>query len=95
MRFADVEGLRTWLESTEEGYGEYAARLWASGGNNVRQLANGSVEDLMDAGITNRLHAIDIKLVAGDNAVLTAWTIPLMLCIHGAVSSLPCPPSKL
>jgi hypothetical protein len=68
MRFADVEGLRTYLESLHEGYGDYADALWSNGARTTDMLANNSERTLVEAGVKYLLHAGDIKVKAGEAA---------------------------
>ena len=65
-RIATQEQLRDYLESLGEGYGTlYAAALWNNQLHARSMLANSSVEALMQAGVTWRMHAGDIKAKAG------------------------------
>eukprot|EP00878_Enallax_costatus_P000681 GHUV01000788.1.p1 GENE.GHUV01000788.1~~GHUV01000788.1.p1 ORF type:complete len:106 (+),score=24.10 GHUV01000788.1:266-583(+) len=64
-RFGDVAALTSYLHRLDEDYDAYAQALWASGIRRSEQLANNTVAALMTAGISNELHAGDIKARSG------------------------------
>jgi hypothetical protein len=68
MTFGTEQQLADFLGSIQPHYRDYAAPLWASVVRSADELANGSVDTLVEAGITNRLHAENIKAKAGVHA---------------------------
>eukprot|EP00878_Enallax_costatus_P003498 GHUV01003712.1.p1 GENE.GHUV01003712.1~~GHUV01003712.1.p1 ORF type:complete len:140 (+),score=31.25 GHUV01003712.1:266-685(+) len=85
-RFGDVAALTSYLHRLDEDYDAYAQALWASGIRRSEQLANNTVAALMTAGISNELHAGDIKARSGgDIAGVPAWVrwapFTVMLCL--------------
>lgn len=66
MGFSSEQQLAEFLGSLEPHYRDYATALWASGVRSADELANGSVDTLVEAGITIRLHAENIKAKAGE-----------------------------
>lgn len=67
MRFSEQDDLADFLYQLDEDYSKYAGALWAAGVRRAEQLANASVPELEAGGITNGLHAEDIKVRAGMN----------------------------
>ena len=67
-RFGDLAALINYLHTLDEDYDGYAPALWASGIRRSEQLANNTVAALMTAGISNELHAGDIKARSGEFA---------------------------
>lgn len=64
--FATQEELQSYLQSLNKVYGaRYAESLWKHKVNTRSILANSSVEAFMRAGVTEELHASDIKAKAG------------------------------
>jgi hypothetical protein len=68
MKFGTEQQLAEFLGSILPHYSGYAAPLWAYGVTSADELAIGSVDTLVTAGITNRLHAENIKAKAGVHA---------------------------
>eukprot|EP00898_Chlorokybus_atmophyticus_P001051 jgi/Chlat1/1947/Chrsp157S02267 len=61
-RFGALEELDEYLTGLNPDYGQlYATALWDYGVRDVDQLAAGSVNDLVEAGVTKKLHACDVK----------------------------------
>lgn len=67
MRFTDQANMAAFLCKLDEDYAVYAAALWAAEVRRTEQLANMSVQRLIDFGITNGIYAEDIKARAGMN----------------------------
>ena len=65
MRFNALADLADFLCKLDEDYGQYAEALYGAGVRRPEQLANASVARLQDIGITNGLHAENIKARAG------------------------------
>ena len=68
MSFNTEQQLAEFLGRIQPHYHSYAASLWAFGVRSADELANGSIDDLVTAGITNRLHAANVKARAGVHA---------------------------
>ena len=68
MLFAEQSDLEGYLRGLNPSYAGYAVQLWSNGVNSSDILANASVERLIARGITNDLHAEDIKARAGRKA---------------------------
>lgn len=65
MLFDKQEQLAEFLGGIQPNYSGYAAKLWLSGVTSADELANASVQALLKAGITNRVHAENVKAKAG------------------------------
>ncbi len=60
-RFANEAELETFLGKLDPDYGQYAPAVWQNGVRTAHQLANADNEDLVAAGVTSAIHAIDMK----------------------------------
>lgn len=63
--FAIEAELETFLGRLNPYYGKYASTLWQHGVNAASQLANADPDALIAAGVTNAIHATDMKVQAG------------------------------
>lgn len=68
MSFSTEQELGDFLGGLDVRYRNYAAPLWDSGVATADELANGSIDSLVAAGISNRIHAENIKAKAGVHA---------------------------
>eukprot|EP00882_Tetradesmus_deserticola_P011921 GHRQ01012616.1.p1 GENE.GHRQ01012616.1~~GHRQ01012616.1.p1 ORF type:complete len:162 (+),score=56.23 GHRQ01012616.1:197-682(+) len=78
MEFATQQKLAEYLGRIEPHYTTYAGPLWRYGVRTSRELANNSVDDLVLAGIMNRLHAGNIKATAAGAGAAAA----AMVAVH-------------
>lgn len=78
--FATQEELQSYLQSLNKVYSaRCAVRLWKHKVNTRSILANSSVEALMHAGVTEELHASNIKAKAGTSGEVE--TVLLAACL--------------
>ena len=77
--FASEAELETILGRLHPDYGHYASKVWQNSVRTAHQLANADKEDLVAAGVTSAIHAIDIKARAqqatDSNSFITMYAL--------------------
>ena len=90
--FSSQEDLHKYLDNIASGYGDsYAAALWGKGVRYSAELANADKEDLLEYGVSNKIHASNIKASAASTGgklfpsqVQVYRKLAVVVCVRGS-----------